>query len=92
MQLHYRIGEEIRKGDRATYAAKASEIGLVADPELKDRTPEEYWYVQQFGGGVLVTEVEEHKMFGRVFLDAGGLSEEEDLVFVSRAMPRNEPR
>jgi len=92
MPLRYRTGEQIKKGDRVMCAATLSEIELLAEPGLMDIAAEEYRYVQQFGGGVMVREAREPKMFGRVFLDAAGLDQEEDLVLVSRAARPSEPQ
>jgi hypothetical protein len=81
MILKYKSGDEIRKGDRVSFDGISSEIELVAsDPG----DPETDWYVQQFGGGVLIRELEA-KEFGRIFIRANSLEETEDLEFVARA-------
>ncbi|HTS13414.1 MAG TPA: hypothetical protein VMH00_14955 [Candidatus Limnocylindrales bacterium] len=85
MPLSYRTGEEIRKGDRITYHGEEGEIELVADPGLEDTSSDEHWYVREYGGGILIREP---KAFGRVFLRTTDIGEDEDLVFVSRAMPQ----
>jgi len=72
-------GEEIRKGDRVIYAGEPSEIEFVADPLIKDSETE--WYVQEYGGGVMIVELEP-KIFGRVFL--AETQNDEDLEFLSR--------
>lgn len=77
--LNYQSGEEIKKGDRVLFHGEPGEIELVADPLVKD--PETEWYVQQYGGGVLVVEP---KVFGRAFLpDTEALK---DLIYVSRSV------
>lgn len=81
MPLNYRTGEDIKKHDRVRYHGEEGQIELVADPELKDVAAEECWYVREFGGGVLIREP---KVFGRVFLRAVQIAEDEDLIFVSR--------
>ena len=76
MPFRYQSGEEIRKGDRITYAGAPGEVEFVADRE--SGTPETDWYITEFGGGAaIITE-----KFGRVFIDETDSAE--DLVFVSR--------
>ncbi len=89
MSLSYQSGEEIQKGDRVSYHGEEGEIELVADTESPELMPEEQWYVEEFGGGVLIREP---KVFGRVFIPAAQIGEDEDLVFVSRAMHPNDRR
>jgi hypothetical protein len=70
----YQSGEQINKGDRVTF-----EIEFVAEaPE----DPETKWYVEDYGGGVMVVELEP-TVFRRVFVTE--TDEAEDLVFVSRS-------
>jgi hypothetical protein len=80
MILKYQSGIEIRKGDRILFDGVPSEIELVA-AELGD--PETDWYVQEFGGGVMILELE-GKEFGRIFIRAESLENNEDLEFVAR--------
>jgi hypothetical protein len=74
MPIMYQSGEEVRKGDRVTYCGAQGVVEFVADPQL---TPED-WFVQTYGGGVMLLD----SQFGSVFLDnpAG----DEDLLFVGR--------
>ena len=79
MILKYQSGVEIRRGDRVLFHGAPGEIEFVAR-DLDD--PETNWYVQEYGGGVMVLEP---KVFGRVFIQAGQLQSTEDLQFVARA-------
>ena len=76
--LKYRTGEEIKKGDRVLFHRNPAEIELVA---CDDTDAETDWYMKEFGGGVLIREP---KVFGRAFIPADQLDEDEDLEFVSR--------
>jgi hypothetical protein len=74
--LKYQSGEEIKKGDRVTIHGEPGEIELVAsDPG----DPETDWYVQEYGGGVMVVG----GIAGRTFIDARQLSKCDYLEFVS---------
>lgn len=77
-KLSYLSGEEIRKGDHILLSGRPGEIELVA---VNSDDPEEGWYVQEFGGGVMILEA----TLGRVFIDAEGIADDEGLEFVSRA-------
>jgi hypothetical protein len=79
MVLKYQSGVEIRRGDRVLLHGEPGEIELVASGP---GDPESDWYVQEFGGGVMVLEP---KVFGRLFIAADQLEETEDLEFVARA-------
>ena len=79
MSLKYKAGQEIMVGDLAFFSGEAAEIDLVAEPSSTD--PQHEWYVKEFGGGVGVLEP---KRFGRAFIPADQLPEEEDLEFVAR--------
>jgi hypothetical protein len=79
-KLFYRSGEEIRKGDRILYSGLAGEVELVA---VNSDDPEASWYVQEYGGGVMILEA---TTFGRVFVKAGRLADDEDLEFALRAV------
>jgi hypothetical protein len=77
--LKYRSGKEIRKGDRVLFHGNAAEVELVAfDPN----EPEHAWYVQEFGGGVMILDP---MVSGRTFIETDQLNDYEDLEFVSRA-------
>jgi hypothetical protein len=79
MVLKYRTGEEIKKGDHVRYYKNPATIELVAtDPA----DPETDWYVQEFGGGVMILDP---VVSGRTFIGADDIHSEEDLEFVSRA-------
>jgi hypothetical protein len=71
-------GEEIKEGDLIRFHGEPGEIEFVADSLVSD--PETDWYVQEFGGGVMIIEP---KCFGRAFLSRPEIKE--DLVFVSRS-------
>jgi hypothetical protein len=77
--LKYRSGEEIRKGDHVLFHGNPAEVELVA---LDPNEPEHAWYVQEFGGGVMILDV---MVSGRTFIAKDQLNDYEDLEFVSRA-------
>jgi hypothetical protein len=81
MSFVYQTGERIHKGDHVEFHREPGSIELVADPNMPD--PETEWYVKEYGGGVMVKELNP-KVFGRVFLTEP--DDAEDLVFVSRAV------
>jgi len=70
-------------GDHVLFHGEPGEIELIA--EASSLEPERKWYVQEFGGGVMVREP---KHFGRTFIPAAELAETEDLEFVSRKEPK----
>ena len=78
MPLTYNSGEEIQRGDRATYGGNTCVIEVVVDGLTGD--PEQDWLFKNHGAGILVVEP---KVFGRVYLSAP--QAEEDLLFVARA-------
>jgi hypothetical protein len=61
------------------FHGEPGEIEFVADPLISD--PETDWYVERYGGGVMIIEP---KRFGRAFLSQ--THTQGDLVFVSRAV------
>ncbi len=79
MILKYRSGEEIKKGDRVPFHGNPTQIELVA---REPGDPESAWYLEEFGGGVLVLDP---MVSGRSFIPADQIDEYEDLEFVSRA-------
>ena len=79
MILKYQSGEEIRKGDRVRLHGEPGEIEVVASERGDQETD---WYVEEYGGGVMIREP---KVFGRVFIPADQLDGTEDLQFVARA-------
>ena len=78
MVLNYLSGEEIRKGDRVRFHGEPGQIEFVAiDPD----DPELGWYVQEYGGGVMILE----GVSGRTFIPINQLAQGcEDLDFVKR--------
>jgi hypothetical protein len=78
MILKYQSGEEIKKGDRVLFHREPGQIELVA-LELGD--PETDWFMQEYGGGVMILE----RVSGRTFIPADQIDECKDLEFVSRA-------
>jgi hypothetical protein len=73
--LKYRTGEEIRKGDCVLIHGLPAEIELVAsNPD----DPEQGWYVQECGEGVMILEPKE---YGHLFTRA----DDDDLEFVARS-------
>jgi hypothetical protein len=78
MPFYYQSGQEILKGDRVTFHGYPAEIEFVVDKVTGD--PAVDWYMQEFGGGVMVREP---KHFGHCFLH--DTQNAEDLVLVKRA-------
>ena len=80
----YRSGEKIEEGDHVLFHGKPALVELVAfDPNQ----PEHASYVQEFGGGVLISDP---MCSGRTFISRESLPEYEDLEFVSRSGQVNE--
>jgi hypothetical protein len=78
LSFKYQSGEEIRKGDKVLFYGNSAEVEFVAEPPGDNKTE---WYVQEFGGGVMIKEPRE---FGKAFLTQ--TEHTEDLIFVSRAI------
>jgi hypothetical protein len=78
MTLKYQTGEEILKGDNVLLSGEHGVIQIVADPSFEE--PETLWYVQEFGGGVMISQL---GRLGSVFVDDP--ESDGDLEFVSRA-------
>jgi hypothetical protein len=78
MKLKYQTGEEIKKGDRVLFHREPGRIELVA---VEQGDPETDWFMQEYGGGVMILE----RVAGRTFIPADQIDECEDLEFVSRA-------
>jgi hypothetical protein len=76
--LKYQSGEEIKKGDRVLFHREPGQIEMVA-VELGD--PETDWFMQEYGGGVMILE----RVSGRTFIPADQIDECKDLEFVSSA-------
>jgi hypothetical protein len=77
--LRYQSGEEIKKGDRVLFHRGPAEIELVA---ITPDDPVSTWYVEEFGGGVLIREPNDPNP---TFVPTEQLPDCEDLEFVSRA-------
>jgi len=83
MNLKYQSGEEIRKGDSVRFHGEPGRIELVA---LEPGDAETDWFIQEYGGGVMVLE----RVSGRTFIPADQLPDYGDLEFVTRAELPNE--
>lgn len=64
MPLRYANGEIVIRGDHVLYIGEEGVVEVVADPE--NPTSESDWYIQEFGGGILIAEL---KCLGRVFTE-----------------------
>jgi hypothetical protein len=78
MIFKYQTGEEIQKGDRVLFHREPGRIELVAS-KLGD--PATDWYIQGYGGGVMIIDA----IAGSTFVPADQIDECDDLEFVSRA-------
>jgi len=78
MILKYQSGERIKKGDNVRFHGELGQIEIVAI-ELGD--PETDWFLQEYGGGVMILE----RVTGRTFIPADQIDDCEDLEFLSRA-------
>ena len=79
MPLLYLTGEDIQEGDKILYDGLSGEVEVVADPAFPKGEID--WYVDEFGGGILVAEP---SVFGRVFVRLEDIPED---VFVARKTP-----
>jgi hypothetical protein len=77
--LRYQSGAEIKKGDCVLFHRRPAEIELVS---CAPDDPATTWYVEEFGGGVLIREPNDPNL---TFVAADQLPEYHDLEFVSRA-------
>ncbi len=77
MTFKYQSGVEIKKGDRILFHGEPGQIEIVA-AELGN--PETDWFVEEYGGGVMVLE----NVAGRTFIPADQIEGCDDLQFVSR--------
>ncbi|MGJ5816276.1 hypothetical protein [Paludibaculum fermentans] len=78
MPFFYTTGEMILPGDRILLHDNPGEIELIADPDENSAD----WYVENFGGGVMVVEP---RVFGRLFL-ASSDDDFADMKFVARRL------
>lgn len=76
MTLKYQTGEAIQKGDRIRYHGEIGLVEFVAERITGDAAAD--WYVQEFGGGVMLLV----NPFGRVFIS--DLANDEDLELIAR--------
>ena len=76
--LRYETGEEVQPGDTVTHCGHLGEIEFVANPSSP--TPETEWFIEEFGGGVMVKD----STIGSVFISVEGMHDPGDLVFVGR--------
>lgn len=79
IELKYRSGEEIKKGDRVLFYRNLATVEFVA---CDSSDPEMAWFIEEYGGGVMILDP---AMSGRTFIDADQIGNEEELEFVSRA-------
>jgi hypothetical protein len=76
MAPRYISGEEIRAGDLITYGGQSGIVEFVVTE--KSGEPSMDWYIDEFGGGIMIRAVR----YGNVFI--GDSENTEDLEFVSR--------
>jgi hypothetical protein len=77
MILKYPSGEDVRKNDIVRFHGERARVGFVV---VNGSDPETEWYMQEYGGGVMVLG----GVGATVFLPADHISENEDLQVVSR--------
>ena len=63
MSLSYQSGQLIEQRDHVLYSGEPGRIEIIADPSGVNAATR--WYVEEYGGGVLVSEL---KSFGTVFI------------------------
>ena len=79
MVLKYQSGDEIKSGDHVLFHREEAKVEFVAcDPDDSATA----WYVQEFGGGVMI---DDPKVSGRTFIPASQLGDDDCLEFVSRS-------
>ena len=66
MILKYRTGEEIKEGDRVRYNRNSATIELVATTPGDEETD---WYVQEYGGGVMISNLPFLAVFSSVQME-----------------------
>lgn len=74
--MKYKLGEEVRKGDRVLFHGEPGEVEFIVDAFISDPTMD--WYMKEYGPGVMVAEPKA----GRTFVSDTEAAE--DLQFVSR--------
>jgi hypothetical protein len=75
--FRYKTGEDIRKGDKILHHGVPARVEFIA---VGDGDPDLDWYVQEFGGGVMLLDSE----IGNVFIFVDQINEIQVLEFVSR--------
>jgi hypothetical protein len=78
LSFKYMTGEEVRKGDQVLFHRTPRRIEFIA---LAGGDPELDWYVQEYGGGVMLWDSEG----GSTFIPADQIGQTDDLEFVSRS-------
>jgi len=78
MILRYSSGEEIRKGDHILFHREPGYVEFVA---VQRGDPKTDWYVEEYGGGIMITD----RITGSTFISVDQIADTEDLEFVSRA-------
>lgn len=76
MKFQYQSGEPIQKGDRIRYNGHAGVVEFVVEKITGDAALD--WYVEEYGGGVMLSV----GTYGNLFLET--TEDDEDLSFVSR--------
>jgi hypothetical protein len=76
-EFRYQSGEEIRDGDRILYHGESGYVEFVVSRRTDN--PERDWFLDEFGGGVMVNA----ETFGSVFIHEP--HDDEDLELVARA-------
>ena len=78
LSFKYMSGEEIRKGDHVLFHRAPGRIEFIA---VAGGEPDFDWYVQEYGGGVMLWDTEA----GNTFIPADEIGDTDDLEFVSRS-------
>lgn len=77
-RILYSSGEEVLVGDVIEYAGDRATVELVVLRRTGE--PGNDWHIDETGPGVMI----QTPRFGRIFLQADQVAEDEDLGFVSR--------
>jgi hypothetical protein len=72
--LKYLSGDEIKKGDNVLFHREPGRIEIVA---IEPGTSETDWFLQGYGGGVMILE----SVSGRTFVPADQIDDCDDLQF-----------
>ena len=79
MVFKYLSGQEIRKGDHVRFHGQPGHVEGVA---VDEGDPELGWYVQEYGGGVMIAD----GVARRTFIPVDQIADDEDLEFVVRSL------